>query len=63
MNATMLARLKELKLSGVIKTLDTRVEEAVRNSLSYQEFIELLVNDEVMNRAGNANRIHLPIKS
>jgi DNA replication protein DnaC len=59
MNATMLARLKDLKLSGVIKTLDTRIEEAVRNNLSYQEFFELLVNDEVMNRAGNANRKRL----
>lgn len=59
MNATMLARLKDLKLSGVIKTLDTRIEEAVRNTLSYQEFFELIVNDEVINRAGNANRKRL----
>lgn len=59
MNTIMLSRLKDLKLSGVIKTLDTRIEEAIRNSLSYQEFFELLINDEVMNRAGNSNRNRL----
>lgn len=59
MNDNMLANLKSLKLSGVIKTLDTRIEEAIRNNLSYQEFFELLVNDEVLNRAGNANRKRL----
>lgn len=59
MNDTMLARLRDLKLSGIIKTLDTRIEEAVRNTLSYQEFFELLVNDEVTNRANNANRKRL----
>ena len=28
MNAAMLSHLKDLKLSGVIKTLDTRLEES-----------------------------------
>ncbi len=59
MNDNMLARLKSLKLSGIVKSLDTRIEEATRENLSYQEFFELLVNDEVVNRATNANRKRL----
>ena len=56
MNDVMLSRLRDFKLSGVIKTLDTRIEEAIRNKLSYEEFIELLLNDEFTNRLTNANR-------
>ena len=56
MNQALQAHLKDLKLSGVIKTLDTRIEEATKGSLSYLEFLELLVQDEVINRTGNANR-------
>jgi DNA replication protein DnaC len=56
MNDGMLAKLKDFKLSGVIKTFDTRVEEAIRNRLSYEEFLELLLTDEMSNRLNNANR-------
>jgi len=59
MNTAMLNNLKDLKLSGVIKTLDTRLEEAIKSNLSYLEFFELLVQDEVNNRTGNANRKRL----
>jgi DNA replication protein DnaC len=59
MNAAMLSHLKDLKLSGVIKTLDTRLEEAIKSNLSYLEFLELLVQDEVNNRISNANRKRL----
>jgi len=59
MNDNMLTRLKSLKLSGIIKTLDIRTEEAVRGHLSYQEFFELLISDEVVNRSNNANRNRL----
>lgn len=59
MNTAMLGHLKDLKLSGVIKTLDTRLEEAVKNNLSYLEFFELLVQDEVSNRANNSNKKRL----
>lgn len=60
MNDLLLSRLKDLKLSGIIKTLDTRNEEALANNLSYMEFFELLINDEVTNRQvnGNKKRIH-----
>jgi DNA replication protein DnaC len=55
MNDLLISRLKDLKLSGIIKTLDTRNEEAIKNSFSYMEFFELLINDEVLNRQNNSN--------
>ena len=56
MNDTMMAKLKDFKLSGVVKTLDVRLEEAIRNRLSYEEFLELLLTDEMSNRLNNANK-------
>lgn len=53
MNDLILTRLKDLKLSGIVKTLDVRNEEALKSSMSYMEFIELLINDEVLNRQTN----------
>ncbi len=55
MNDLLVSRLRDLKLSGIIKTLDTRNEEAIKNSFSYMEFFELLINDEVLNRRNNSN--------
>lgn len=55
MNDSLMIRLRDLKLSGIIKTLDIRNEEALKNNLSYMEFFELLINDEVLNRQNNSN--------
>lgn len=56
MNDTILSRLKDFKLSGMIKTLDTRNEQAIKENLSYIEFIELLLSDENMNRQTNGQK-------
>lgn len=56
MNDLLTLKLKDLKLSGVIRTLDGRNEEALSSNLSYMEFFELLINDEVLNRQNNSNR-------
>ena len=56
MNDLLLGKLKDLKLSGVIKSFDLRVEEAIKNNFSYQEFFEILINDEVSNRRINSNQ-------
>lgn len=56
MNDVLSSRLKNLKLSGIIKTLDSRNEEALKENLSYMEFFEMLVNDEVINRQNNGNK-------
>lgn len=44
-----------MHLSGIAKTCDMRVEQAIREKLSYQEFLDLLLADEVNNRANNGN--------
>jgi len=39
--------LKELRLSGMITSLDIRLQEARANSLDYPKFLELLIYDEM----------------
>ncbi len=54
MNDLLYAKLKALKLSGIVKTIETRNEEALKDNISYMEFLELLINDEVLNRQNNS---------
>lgn len=65
MNNTTAERLKSMYLSGIAKSLDMRIEQAIREKFSYTEFFELLLADEVSNRANNGNirrmqRAHFP---
>jgi DNA replication protein DnaC len=39
-------KLKRLRLSGMIDSLEIRLQEATMNQLDYREFLELLVGDE-----------------
>ena len=55
MNSSIADRLKSMQLSGIAKACDMRIEQAIREKLSYQEFLELLLADEVSNRANNGN--------
>ncbi|MBS4537692.1 IS21-like element helper ATPase IstB [Clostridium sp. D2Q-11] len=48
--------LKTLKLSGVAKTFEIRNEQAIKEKLSYIEFLELLLDDEMSNRKDNSYR-------
>ena len=43
-------KLKILRLSGARETLDLRLQEASGNQLSHQEFLELLLQDEILLR-------------
>lgn len=56
MNDALQDKLRKLHFSGIIKTADMRVEQAIREKLSYQEFLEILINDELMNRTNNGNQ-------
>lgn len=56
MNDALQDKLRKLHFSGIIKTADTRIEQAIREKLSYQEFLEVLINDELMNRTNNGNK-------
>jgi DNA replication protein DnaC len=44
-------RLKQLRLSGILQTLEARMREAVADQWSYQEFLERLLQDEIERRA------------
>lgn len=59
MNDLMLSRLKDLKLSGIIKTIETRNEQAIKDNLSHMEFLEILLSDEVLNRQNNGMKKRL----
>jgi len=48
------SRLKDFKLSGIYNTLDDRLDLARDKSLSCQEFLELLLEDEENNRRENS---------
>jgi len=39
--------LHQLRLSGMAKTLEVRLQEAAGNRLSHQEFLELILKDEL----------------
>lgn len=42
--------LKQLRLSGILSTLPDRVSYAAGNKLTYQEFLELILSDELERR-------------
>jgi len=47
MNPSLSTALKQLRLSGLLKTLDVRFQEAAANRLSHEQFLELAVQDEL----------------
>lgn len=47
MNDTIHRTLRQLRLSGLAQSLELRVQEATANRLSHQEFLELILQDEL----------------
>jgi DNA replication protein DnaC len=47
MNDTIDRTLRQLRLSGLAQSLEVRVQEATANRLSHQEFLELILQDEL----------------
>ena len=45
--STLENTLKQLRLSGLLQTLDVRLQEAVANRLGHAEFLELICQDEI----------------
>lgn len=43
--------LKELRLSGVMDSLETRNRQAIEEKLAYTDFLALILQDEVARRA------------
>jgi len=47
----LMPHLKQLRLSGILETLEDRNQQAVDNKWTYVEFLTRLVEDEVERRA------------
>lgn len=54
MNQQLKTALKRLKLSGLLSSLEVRLQEAQGNQLSHLEFLELIVSDEIALREDRA---------
>lgn len=54
MNVQLMSNLKKLRLSGLASTVEVRLQEALGNQLNHQEFLELIVNDELAIRDDRA---------
>ncbi len=50
MNESLLSTLKKLRLSGLAQTLEVRLHEAQSNHLTHSEFLELVLQDEMLVR-------------
>ncbi|MBW3597856.1 MAG: ATP-binding protein [Planctomycetes bacterium] len=50
MNDRLLTMLKKLRLSGLAQTLEVRLQEAAGHQLSHAEFLELILQDELLVR-------------
>ncbi len=47
MNEALAVAIKKLRLSGMLQVLEVRLQEAVGNSLSHAQFLELILQDEL----------------
>ena len=52
-------QLKQLRLSGILNTLEKRTREAIDHQLPYPDFLALLIHDEVARREQNKFNIRL----
>ena len=46
MNESTRGALKKLRLSGLLESLEVRIQEPAGHSLSHGEFLELILQDE-----------------
>ena len=46
MNEALRKALKQLRLSGLLESLEIRLQEAAGHGLSHAEFLELILQDE-----------------
>jgi DNA replication protein DnaC len=51
MSETVRSALKQLRLSGLLETVDVRLQEAAGNGLNHVEFLELILHDELAVRS------------
>ena len=51
MTESLRSALKQLRLSGLLESLEVRLHEAASNNLNHAEFLELILQDELAVRA------------
>ena len=56
MSDSLLSTLKKLRLSGMAESLEVRLHEAATTGLNHREFLELVLQDELLIR--NDRQIH-----
>jgi DNA replication protein DnaC len=61
MNESLQRTLKKLRLSGMTQSLDVRLQEAAGNRLNHMEFLELILQDELLVR--NERQIQRRVKA
>jgi hypothetical protein len=61
MNDRLQSALRQLRLSGLTETLDVRLQEAASQQLTHAEFLELILQDELLVR--NHRQIERRVKS
>jgi DNA replication protein DnaC len=61
MNESLQTTLKKLRLSGLAESLEVRLQEATGNHLTHSEFLELILQDELLVR--NDRQIQRGVKS
>ena len=47
MNDALVQSIRKLRLSGILDSLEIRLQEAAGNALSHEEFLELILQDEL----------------
>jgi DNA replication protein DnaC len=53
----VLEHLNKLKMTGLKESLDYRLNEAMKSNLSYQEFLSLVLEDEVLYRSNRRSEM------
>jgi len=48
MNDSLRTALKKLRLSGLLQNLEVRLHEAASHNLNHAEFLELVLQDELV---------------
>jgi DNA replication protein DnaC len=59
MNASIQTALRQLRLSGMLESLDVRLQEAAGHGLAPAEFLELILQDELLVRKNRQMQRHL----
>ena len=52
-------KMRMIKLSGMLETINMRLDQAQKEGLAFSQFLEILLEDEVQHRANKRLAIRL----